>query len=249
MKRSGMQYVILAGGEGARFVKEGYDCPKPLVPLFGEPMLGLLIDTLMKCGAERIYVGANARMQPLIEYLDGLREKGMPVEVRPVVTDNSYCTLKAASEGIEGRFIAVTCDAIFPAEEFRDYVKEVESAPIGDALMGLTRFVEDESPLYARVSDGGEVVDYRYGGSPFDEGAIVSAGLYGLSGKIMDSIDESGLAPQSLNDFQRMLAAQTQVKVLPYEFSIAFDVDDTRDRIQAEEFLSSHRRALEAKLG
>ena len=232
-----MDFVILAGGLGSRFVKEGYECPKPMVPLFGKPMIGVLIDTLMKCGADRIYVGANARMQQLLDYLEQLRENGLPVVTRPIITDNSYCTLKAASEGIEGKFIAMTCDAIFPADEFREYVKAVEAVPSGTALMGLTRFVEDESPLYARISDSGEVIDYRYGGDPFAECTIVSAGLYGLSGEIMGIIPKLGLEPESLSDFQRLLAVETPVKVMPYEFTIAFDVDNTRDRLHAEEFL------------
>ena len=232
-----MDYVILAGGLGSRFVKEGYEVPKPMVPLFGQPMIGVLINTLMKCGAEHIYVGANARMQMLLDYLEELRERGLPVVTRPIITDNSYCTLKAASEGIEGKFVAMTCDAIFPFDEFKEYVKEVDATPDGVALMGLTRFVEDESPLYARVNEDGEVIDYRYGGQPFEEGTIVSAGLYGLSGKIMQEIPDLHLEPESLSDFQRLLAAKTPVKVLPFEFSIAFDVDNTRDRLHAESFL------------
>ena len=235
-----MDYVILAGGLGSRFVKEGYECPKPLVPLFGQPMIGVLINTLMKCGADQIYVGANARMLPLLDYLGQLRTEGLPVTVRPIITDNSYCTLKAASEGIEGKFIAMTCDAIFPTDEFRKYMECVEDAADDVALMGLTRFVEDESPLYARIGKEGEIIDYRYGGSPFEEGVIVSAGIYGLSGSIMDAIVKSGLQPESLSDFQRLLASKTSVKVLPFEFSIAFDVDNTRDRLHAESFLEKY---------
>ena len=235
-----MNFVILAGGLGSRFVKEGYECPKPLVPLFGKPMMGVLIGTLMKCGAEKIYVGANARMQPLLDYLEHLRADGLPVEVRPIITDNSYCTLKAASEGIEGKFIAMTCDAIFPTDEFRAYVKGVEESPADVALMGLTRFVEDESPLYAKLSESDEVVDYKYGGTPFEGDVIVSAGLYGLSGDIMAKIPELGLHPESLSDFQRLLATSTPVVVKPFEFSIAFDVDNSRDRVHAEEFLSKY---------
>lgn len=235
-----MDFVILAGGLGSRFVKEGYECPKPLVPLFSRPMIGVLIDTLMKCGAEHIYVGANARMQSLLDYLEELKAEGLPIVVRPIITDNSYCTLRAASEGIEGKFIAMTCDAIFPTDEFRSYVKAVGDALADVALMGLTRFVEDESPLYARLSEEGEVVDYKYGGEPFEGDIIVSAGLYGLSGNVMAAIPELGLEPKSLSDFQRLLAVATPVRVMPYEFTIAFDVDNTRDRLHAEEFLKQY---------
>ncbi len=236
-----MDYVILAGGLGSRFVKEGYECPKPLVPLFGTPMIRVLVDTLMENGAEHIYVGANARMQPLIDYLGSLAAEGLPVVTRPIVTDNSYCTLKAASEGIEGRFIAMTCDAIFRPDEFSRYREAVEKSADDVALMGLTRFVEDESPLYARLSETGEVVDYRYGGTPFEGDVIVSAGLYGLSGAVMRQIEDAGLEPASLSDFQRLLAVATPVRVMPFEFSIAFDVDNSRDRSHAESFLSAFR--------
>lgn len=236
-----MDYVILAGGLGSRFVNEGYDCPKPLVPLFGRPMIGVLIDTLMSHGATNIYVGANKRMPSLLEYLGELSDSGLPVVTRPIITDNSFCTLREASEGIDGKFIAMTCDAIFSSVEFGSYKAAVEAAPDDVALMGLTRFVEDESPLYARLSETGEVVDYRYGGTPFEGDVIVSAGLYGLSGAIMRKVADMGQHPQSLSDFQRLLAVETPVRVLPYEFSIAFDVDNTRDRLHAESFLSQFR--------
>lgn len=233
-----MNYVILAGGLGSRFVKEGYECPKPMVPLFGRPMIGVLIDMLMRHGAEKIYVGANARMPQLIEYLKELADNGLPLVCRPIVTNNSYCTLKTASEEIDGKFIALTCDAIIPPDEFSKYVAAVENSAVDEAVMGLTRFVEDESPLYAKLDSSGEVVDYKYGGAPFEGDVIVSAGVYGLSGVVMDSIVRHGVYPESLSDFQRLLASATPIHVLPFEFSIAFDVDNTRDRQHAESFLS-----------
>lgn len=236
-----MNYVILAGGLGSRFVKEGYDCPKPLVPLFGEPMIGRLIRTLMKFGAENIYVGANARMQPLLDYLEELRAEGLPVVTRPIITDNSFCTLKAASEGLSGKFIAMTCDAIFANSEFGPYVEAVEKMGEDEAVMGLTRFVEDESPLYAKLNTDGEVVDYKYGGTPFEGEVIISAGLYGISDRCFKGISDAGLNPESLSDFQRLLASKTDIKVLPYEFDIAFDVDNSRDQHHAEEFLAEHK--------
>ena len=116
-------------------------------------------------------------------------------------------------------------------------MKAVEQAGDDTVLMGLTRFVDDESPLYARINSEGEIVDYRYGGEPFAEGTIVSAGLYGLSGGVMQMIVDEDKHPSSLSDFQRILAAETNLKVLPFEFEKAFDVDNLHDRAAAEEFL------------
>lgn len=243
-----MNYVILAAGLGSRFVKENEPDPKPLVNILGRPMIGRLIDILMQCGGERIYIVANKRMPRLTKYLEKLRDdKGLPLEVRPIVSDSSYFSLTEATKGVKGKFIAMTVDAIFPIAEFREYARAVEDMPAGQVLMGLTRFVDDESPLYARIGEEGDVIDYRYGGEPFAEGTIVSAGLYGLSDEAMDVVARRESEPESLSDFQRVLAAETDIRVVPFEFSKALDVDCGHDREVAEEFLREVNGESEAE--
>ncbi len=232
-----MKYVILAAGLGSRFAKNGEKKPKPLVEIEGQPMIGRLIDILMKNGGEQINIVANSRMPELVEYLEGLKAQGLPLVVRPIISDNSYYSLTEAAAGIDGRFIAMTVDTIFPNDEFRRYVEESEKLDDDTVLMGLTRFIDDESPLYARLGTNGEVIDYRYGGEPFEECAIVSAGLYALSGKAMDTVAAREGYPESLSDFQRILAAETDIKVVPFEFSKAMDVDCLHDQQVAEQFL------------
>lgn len=234
-----MDYVILAGGAGRRFANQNSKVPKPMAPILGRPMIGVLAETLMKCGAGRIRVGANQRMPQLIEFLLQLKLSGVPLEIVPVCSDNSFLTLDAASKGLSGKFIALTCDAVFPIEEFKAYVEAFKQDSSGAALMGLTRFIDDDSPLYAKISDSGEIVDYRYGSRPFEEGKIVSAGIYGLSAEIMNDLSKRGIHPDSLSDFQRSLALDPSVRVLPYEFSVAFDVDTPGVLRQAEAFLST----------
>ncbi|MCM1482959.1 MAG: NTP transferase domain-containing protein [Muribaculaceae bacterium] len=233
-----MKYVILAAGLGSRFAKEGEQNPKPLVNIMGRPMIGRLIDVLMSCGGEEIYIVANSRMPQLVEYLERLKaEKGLPLVVRPIVSDNSYYSLSEACRGVTGRFIAMTVDAIFPINEFRSYVSAVEAMPQGEVLMGLTRFVDDESPLYAHIGADDTVIDYRYGGEPFGTDVIVSAGLYGLTDEAMAVVARREGYPESLSDFQRILAAETDIQVRPYLFTKALDVDCGHDREVAEAFL------------
>lgn len=232
-----MKYVILAAGLGSRFAKNGEKKPKPLVEIEGRPMIGRLIDILMKHGGEQINIVANSRMPDLVEYLEGLKADGYPLVVRPIISDNSYYSLSEAAAGIEGRFIAMTVDTIFPQKEFAEYVRKSEEADEDTMLMGLTRFIDDESPLYARLDPTGEIIDYRYGGEPFAEGAIVSAGLYAINDKAMETVAKREGYPESLSDFQRILAAETDFKVLPFEFSKAMDVDCLHDQKVAEQFL------------
>ncbi len=234
-----MDYVILAAGLGSRFQKEGIDTPKPLVELLGEPMIGRLIRILSSRHAGVIHIVANSRMPQLVEYLDKLaKEPGIaPLVVRPIVSDNSYYSLSQATEGLTGKFIGMTVDAIFDNKEFDAYLDAVEKMPDGEVLMALTRFVDDESPLYARLAPDGEVIDYRYGGQPFAEGTVVSAGMYGLTPEAMRFAAEREGYPESLSDFQRILAAESPLKVKPFYFEKALDVDCLHDREVAETFL------------
>lgn len=232
-----MKYVILAAGLGSRFAKNGEKKPKPLVEIEGRPMIGRLIDILMKHDAEQINIVANSRMPELVEYLESLKNDGYPLVVRPIISDNSYYSLQQAAEGLDGTFIAMTVDTIFPQKEFAQYVSEAAAMPDTEVLMGLTRFIDDESPLYARMGADGTVIDYRYGGEPFAECAIVSAGLYALTGKAMATVAARDGYPESLSDFQRILAAETDIKVVPFEFSKAMDVDCLHDQKVAEQFL------------
>lgn len=234
-----MNYAILAGGQGSRFVKDGVQVPKPLVKILGRTMLQRLIDLFMNNGAERITVSANANMPMLLEALEQCVKSGLPVEVRPIVTDNSFVSLQNACRDLGDKFIATTVDAMFIDSEFGDFVKKFESMDSkNDVLMGLTRFVDDPSPLYADLNSDGLVVDYRYGGEPFASGTIVSAGIYGLTPESFKAVEKVCPVPASLSDFQRILASETPVNVKVFEFSKAFDVDCVHDVSVAEDFLS-----------
>ncbi|MCH5325774.1 MAG: NTP transferase domain-containing protein [Duncaniella sp.] len=233
-----MNYVILAAGMGSRFTSEGVNIPKPLVPLMGRPMIGRLIGVLRSVpGCGTITVVANPRMPGLVEYLQTLQADGAPLCIRPAVTDNSYTSLRIGAEGLEGPFVAMTVDAVFPTDEFSRFVGLVERMPQGQVNMALTRHIDDETPLYARLGERNEVTDYHYGGEPFAEGAVISAGVYGLTNAALEAVEARGDYPGSLSDFQRILAAETAVRVCGIEFSKALDVDSTHDCRQAETFL------------
>ena len=233
-----MEYAILAAGQGSRLSKEGVKESKPMIRILGQPMIERLIRLLVSCGAERVHVVTNPAMNDLNEHLAYLRDtEGLPVSFRPIVSDNSFYSLSEAACDIKGKFIALTVDAIFPLDEFKDYIKAVETMPEGMALMALTRYVDDESSLYARLADDeSEVIDYRYGGEPFEGTPIVSAGIYGITDKIMD-IAQRDQYPASTSDFQRILAVGNDIKAVREVMREAFDVDHVSDLRSAEQFL------------
>jgi NDP-sugar pyrophosphorylase family protein len=234
-----MIYVILAAGLGTRFIKDGILTPKPMIEILGKPMIGHLIETLLKAEASKIYIVANSRMPSLLSYLSELKFiHDYPLIVKPLVSDNSFYSLEVGAESITEPFIAMTVDTVFPLNEFQKFINRFKYINDNEVLMGLTKFIDDPTPLYARIDERGLVTDYRYGGEPFENEAIISAGIYGLT---PDSIElmKQRQYPESLSDFQRILAAETSIKVRYFEFSKAFDVDCISERPSAEEFLKS----------
>lgn len=234
-----MIYVILAAGLGSRFIKDGILTPKPMIEIMGKPMIGRLIETLMEADASKIYIAANSRMPMLISYLSELKYiYDYPLVIKSIVSHNSFYSLEAVTEDIIDSFIAMTVDTIFPFNEFKNFVNKFKFIDKNEVFMGLTKFIDDPSPLYAETAGDGLVTDYRYGGEPFEGEAIVSAGIYGLTPYSMALMKQREY-PESLSDFQRILAAESPIKVKYFEFSKVFDVDCMNELPLAEAFIKS----------
>lgn len=228
--------VILAGGNGSRFIEEGTDTPKPLIPILGQPMIERLINIVQPFIDGRITVAANPQMTELTRHLAALSATQHNIDIIVAGHHNSFVNLYEASKHLGGRFIAITCDSVFLPSEFGRFCLEFTTLSDADILMGVTRHVDDESPLYAKLQPDGRIVDYRYGGTPFKGDIFISAGVYGLSNKAYENINSSSL-PQSLSDFQQRLAHDKRFFLRSFVFSKAFDVDNGHDRLQAEQFL------------
>ena len=97
-----MNYAIIAAGEGSRLAQEGIAKPKPLVELQGEPMIGRLINIMLRCNAQSISIIVNEHMTEVREYLESLT---LPVPLHLVVktTPSSMHSLWHLSKVIPDR--------------------------------------------------------------------------------------------------------------------------------------------------
>ena len=232
-----MDFVIIAAGQGSRIMNEcGYE--KPIVPIDGVPMVERLVRVLFSVGADRVHIVTNPAMTKTNVLLKHLRdEECMAIDFRPIVSDNSFYSLEEAARGVKGRFVAFTVDTIFKTSDLAMFVRKFESLPDGEVLMGVTSFVDDESPLWYRLSDdGGEALECRKGGEAYGGAPVVSAGIYGISDKAMDMACGERY-PESTSDFQDILARSSEVHVRPFFFDNAFDVDHEADIAKANEFI------------
>ena len=126
-----MNIVIPMAGHGSRFSKAGYKDPKPLIPVLGQPMIGLVIDNLKPrtphrftfiCQAEHL---RNYPLRPLLEQ----KAPGCNIIEVSEVTQGAACTVLLAKPFINNSdpLMIANCD------QYVDVDMDAYLAAIGDA--------------------------------------------------------------------------------------------------------------------
>ena len=232
-----MNYAIIAAGEGSRLAQEGVAKPKPLVELQGEPMIGRLINIMLRCNAESISIIVNEHMTEVREYLEGL-ELPVPLNLVVKTTPSSMHSLWHLSRVIpKGKFCLTTVDTIFREEDFRGYIEAFEADEQHDGMWAVTPFVDDEKPLWVDVDEEMGITAFR--DKPWPGSKYVSGGIYAMTDKAFEVLDkciEQGIS--RMRNFQRALV-EADFNLQAYSIDKIVDVDHADDIATAEAFLAS----------
>lgn len=232
-----MHFAIIAAGQGSRLHEEGIALPKPLVQIGGKPLIGRLIDTFVCCGAESVSVIINEQAAEVGRYLESL-SLPVPLHITRRTTPGSMHSLAAMNLGrLGGKVIVTTVDTVFSPAEFAAYCREFEHSQDIDAMMAVTRYIDDEKPLYVITRPGTmEVTDFADAPVPGSE-LYASGGIYGLTpralGILGDCLSEG---VTRMRRYQRALVRQG-LTVRAVEFSKIIDVDHAADIPKAARLL------------
>lgn len=230
-----MNYAIIAAGEGSRLAQEGVAKPKPLVELQGEPMIGRLINIMLRCNAQSISIIVNEHMAEVREYLESLT---LPVPLNLVVktTPSSMHSFWHLSRVIpQGKFCLTTVDTIFREEDFKGYIEAFETDTAHDGMWAVTPFVDDEKPLWVDVDDEMNITAFR--DKAWEGATYVSGGVYAMTDsafKVLDECIEQNIS--RMRNFQRALVA-AGLRLKAYSIDKIVDVDHADDIATAEAFL------------
>ena len=231
-----MNYAIIAAGEGSRLAQEGIAKPKPLVELQGEPMIGRLINIMLRCNAESISIIVNEHMTEVREYLQAL-ELPVPLNLVVKTTPSSMHSLWHLSRVIpEGKFCLTTVDTIFREEDFKGYIDAFEADDEDDGMWAVTPFVDDEKPLWVETDEQMNITAFR--DKKWPEAKYVSGGVYAMTDKafaVLDDCIERDIS--RMRNFQRALV-EAGFKLQAYSIDKIVDVDHADDIATAEAFLS-----------
>ena len=232
-----MNYAIIAAGEGSRLAQEGVAKPKPLVELQGEPMIGRLINVMIRCNAESISIIVNEHMSEVRQYLESL-ELPIPLNLVVKTTPSSMHSFWHLSQVIpEGKFCLTTVDTIFREQDFKAYIDAFEADKTHDGMWAVTPFVDDEKPLWVDVDDEMSITAFR--DKRWDGAKYVSGGIYAMTDKAFEVLDqciEQGIS--RMRNFQRALV-DTGHRLQAYSIDKIVDVDHADDIATAEAFLAS----------
>ena len=230
-----MNYAIIAAGEGSRLAQEGIAKPKPLVELQGEPMIGRLINIMLRCNAESISIIVNEHMTEVRENLESL-ELPVPLHLVVQTTPSSMHSLWHLCRVIpEGKFCLTTVDTIFREQDFKEYIQAFEQDETHDGMWAVTPFIDDEKPLWVEVDEQMNITAFRDKG--WEGAKYVSGGVYSMTDKAFEVLDlciEKGIS--RMRNFQRALI-EAGHKLQAFSIEKIVDVDHAGDIATAEAFL------------
>lgn len=239
-----MNYAIIAAGKGERLSAEKVQCPKPLVDINGQPMVKRLIDIFLRNRAESITIIVNEEMKLVSEYIKKL-DVGIPINLIIKSTESSLHSFYELSKCLpKGKCCLTTVDTIFKESEFKTYIDSfIDDSGMSDAFMGVTSYIDDESPLYVDIdSSTMKVLGFLDDSS---SAQYVSGGIYGLTPKCLEiaqSCINKGVS--RMRNYQRELLLQG-LNVKAFAFSKIIDVDHFTDIHKAEAFLKEVQHSMD----
>jgi NDP-sugar pyrophosphorylase family protein len=228
---------IIAAGHGARLRPGGWTGSKAMVPVAGRPLIDHALDRFAVNGIAQVSVIINGTSLDCRSHLVARREApSIHLIVRD--TPSSFASFALLAGWLAGtRAVITTVDALLPPAEFERFLSAAAQLPLGALGLGVTRHVDDESPLWADVDPADGRVR-RLGGPPADH---VTAGLYALPAHL-PLPGETRF--DRLRDYLGALVDQSVDQGLPVygiELSQVFDVDRPEDIVQAERVVCSWR--------
>lgn len=164
------QAVILSAGYGTRMRELTADLPKPMLPLFGKPMLEWQLIRLRSVGIQEILINLHYKAEKITKYFGDGRKWGVRIhysrEKVLMGTGGAYLAFKSILDTV---FLTVNVDT-FLRLNLTDLVSRFRSEN-SDAAMVLVPAAEDEryTPVWY---ENGRVRGIGHVGEPVGERGI-----------------------------------------------------------------------------
>jgi dTDP-glucose pyrophosphorylase/CBS domain-containing protein len=221
-----MQAVIMAGGRGTRLMPLTENCPKPMLPVGGRPLLELTIEKLQQFGIQQVNLSTNYQSEKIVQYFGDGKNFGIELnylnEDRPLGTAGALGLMKRPEKPV----LVVNGDVLTEVDfkAMLDYHQEHHA----ELTVGVRQYGM-KVPYGVVDCDGSNVSGLR---EKPEISFLVNAGVYLLEPVVYDHIP-SGKKLDMTDLIQRLLDAGRPVVSFPI-MEYWLDVGQHKDYEQAQ---------------
>ncbi|MGI8955804.1 MAG: NTP transferase domain-containing protein [Chthoniobacterales bacterium] len=226
--------VVLMAGTGSRLRASGERLPKPLIPIFGRPLISYIMEALGKVGVENLHavVGANANL--LVANLRPLLPAGMrlnPVSNPEWEKQNGISLLCAAGK-VSAPFLLTMGDHLFDAAVLERIVEQSDGAELNLAVDRKIDAIFDlDDAMKVRTKDDRVTAI----GKTLAKYDAIDTGVFLCPNELFDYLRRARLDGDcSLADGVRLMASEGKVRAIDIGDAWWQDVDTPEMYAHAE---------------
>lgn len=238
-----MKAAIIAAGRGERLVQRGVSIAKPLVTVGGEPLIARVIRAAAIVQATSVACIVNELEPTPADYLRS-GPWPVPLELVTRTTPSSMESLFTLAPFLDKEpFLLFTVDAIFAFKTLQRFIGRARSLSVAQGVLALTRFIDDEKPLWVKTDTRARVLAMGESAGP---SRYVTAGFYYFTPEIFAMIDTARL--RKLNALRQFLGLLIEKGYALYGVPVSktIDVDYPEDIEKAERYLKRVEKVCSA---
>ena len=233
--------VILMAGTGSRLRASGEMLPKPLVPIFGRPLISYIVDALEKVGVRNLHAVIGAEGDALVAALRPLLPLSMrlnPISNPNWEKQNGVSVLCAAGKVREPFFLTMG-DHLFDPSVLERIVEEADRSELNLAIDRKIETIFDLDDAMKVQTDADRVIAIGKNLANYD---AIDTGVFLCPNELFDYLRRARRNGDcSLADGVRLMAEEGKVRAIDIGDAWWQDVDNFAMRRRAEEELSKRQ--------
>jgi dTDP-glucose pyrophosphorylase len=187
--------VLLAAGRGTRMESLTDDCPKPMLPLQGRPLLAHQIERLEEAGVRRILVVTGYKAEIVEQYFDLHPAAVAEIHFQVQAQQDGTGSAAALARNFVGQdpFLLTYGDILVEPKVYESLFERLEDAEaaltvkdIDDPYRGAAVYVDDDKVM--------RIIEKPPRGSSTTR--WVNAGVYCFRPSVFDELDRIRLSPR-----------------------------------------------------
>lgn len=177
--------VVLAAGEGTRLRPMTANRPKTMLPAADRPILEHVLDVLVECGIDTLYLVVGYRRQRVQEHF-GHEYRDVPITyIHQEKQLGSGHALGRAENEVDEPFLVLNGDRVIDEQIVEDMLEQYDGGPAISVLEHAT------PSAYGAVQVEGERLSEFVEKPDSEKFRLINAGVYAFDSSVFDAVDRT----------------------------------------------------------